>query len=127
MDLCFQDFPNELETLETQYNKPHGALLLAWSGNTAVGCVAIRNLEEDIAELKRMYVQPGFRGHQIGKKLLEQILGIVKNTGYNKIRLDTLPSMKEARQLYRASGFYEIPCYRFNPVDGSVFLEKSLK
>ena len=126
VDLCFQNFSGELETIDKQYNKPAGALLLAYKNNIAVGCVGIRQLEKDIAELKRMYVQPAYRKNKIGVKLLEFAVGIAKDLNYKKIRLDTLPTMLQAQNLYHSFGFYKIPSYRFNPVNGTVFMEKDL-
>jgi ribosomal protein S18 acetylase RimI-like enzyme len=126
IDLCFQGFEEELKTLNIQYNKPTGALLLAYKDNTAFGCVAIREFAKDISELKRMYVKPDFRGYKTGHRLLELILNTAGEMGYKKIRLDTLPDMTNAIKLYRSFGFTEIPSYRFNPIEGVVFMEKAL-
>jgi putative acetyltransferase len=126
IDLCFQGFANELETIDKQYNKPQGALLLAYKNNVAVGCVGIRELDKGSAELKRMYVSTKFRKYKIGTKLLEGAIEIARQLGYKTIRLDTLPTMTPALNLYRSFGFYEIPSYRFNPVSGTVYMEKNL-
>lgn len=126
LDLSFQDFTNELKIIDIQYNKPKGALLLAYKEKIAVGCLGIREFNIETAELKRMYVQTEYRGHQIGRKLLEISLEIAEKLKYNKIRLDTLPSMIQAQNLYRLFGFYEIPSYRFNPINGTVYMEKNL-
>jgi putative acetyltransferase len=127
LDLGFQDFSSELKTIETQYNKPKGALLLAYIENTPAGCVAIRELDKDTAELKRMYVQTEYRKYKIGRRLLELAIEIAKKLDYKTIRLDTLPTMSKAQELYRSFGFSEIPSYRFNPVSGTVFMEKKLQ
>jgi len=126
IDLGFQDFSNELKTIEIQYNKPKGALLLAYTNNIAIGCAAIREIDKDIAELKRMYVQAEYRKYKIGMRLLELIIEVAKKLDYKTIRLDTLPTMTKAQELYRSFGFSEIPTYRFNPVNGTVFMEKKL-
>lgn len=126
IDLSFQDFEEELKSIDKQYNKPKGALLLAYKGEIAIACAGIRELDSETAELKRMYVQPEFRGYHIGQKLLELSVEIAKELNYIKIRLDTLPSMTQAQKLYRAFGFFEIPSYRFNPVEGTVYMEKKL-
>ena len=126
INLSFQDFSSELKMIDKQYNKPKGSLLLAYKNNIAVGCVGIRELDKDTAELKRMYVQPEYRKYKIGMKLLELAIQISKDLNYKSIRLDTLPTMTKAQDLYRSFGFYEIPSYRFNPVDGTVFMEKKL-
>jgi putative acetyltransferase len=126
IDLCFQDFSNELKMIEKQYNRPKGALLLAYKNNVAIGCIAIREFDKDTAELKRMFVQTKYRGYKIGMKLLKLAIDIAKELDYKKIRLDTLPTMKQAQNLYSAFGFYEIPPYRFNPIKGTIFMEKKL-
>jgi putative acetyltransferase len=126
IDLSFQDFSTELQTINKQYNKPKGALLLAYNKDVAVGCAGIRELGIDTAELKRMFILTEYRGKEIGKKLLGLSIEIAKELNYNKIRLDTLPSMVHAQCLYRTFGFYEIPSYRFNPVKGTVYMEKNL-
>jgi ribosomal protein S18 acetylase RimI-like enzyme len=126
IDLSFQDFPNELKTIDKQYNKPNGSLLIAYSDKIAVGCVGIREFDKDTAELKRMFVKIEYRGYKIGVKLLELAIDIIKKLDYKKIRLDTLSTMTQAQKLYRSFGFHEIPPYRFNPIKGSVFMEKEL-
>lgn len=126
IDLGFQEFSEELQAIDKQYNKPTGALLLAYANRMAIACAGFRQIDNETAELKRMFVQPAYRQHQLGKKLLEQILAIAQELRYRRIRLDTLPTMTQAQNLYRAFGFYEIPSYRFNPIEGTVFMEKQL-
>jgi putative acetyltransferase len=126
VDLSFQDFGNELKTIDQQYNRPAGALLLAFRETAAVGCAGIRKIDAETAELKRMYVQDQHKGQGIGVQLLERSLQIAKDLGYKKIRLDTLQNMTKAQALYRSFGFYEIDSYRFNPLEGALYMEKTL-
>jgi putative acetyltransferase len=126
VDLSFQDFDNELQVIDRQYNKPAGALLLVYHKESAIGCAGIRKIDDEIAELKRMYVRGGYRGYGIGVKLMERGLDIARGLGYKKIRLDTLKSMEKAQALYLSFGFYEIPSYRFNPLEGTIYMEKQL-
>ncbi|MEP7322327.1 MAG: GNAT family N-acetyltransferase [Saprospiraceae bacterium] len=126
IDLGFQNFKAELETLERQYIQPDGSLMLAYKINIAIGCVAVRKLDQGVAELKRLYVQPEFRQLKIGAKLLELAIDKATELQFQYIRLDTLPSQKKAQELYFSLGFYEIPPYRFNPVEGTVYMEKKL-
>jgi GNAT superfamily N-acetyltransferase len=126
VDLSFQDFENELETIQVQYNKPDGALLLVYANENPIACTAVRRSDEGTAELKRMYVRSGFRGHRIGVDLLKRSLIIAKDLGYKKIRLDTLENMVKAQELYKSFGFYIIPPYRYNPIPGTVYMEKIL-
>lgn len=123
IDLSFQGFDNELSALERQYAPPEGALVLGYVGDVAAGCVGVRRLGDGIAELKRMYVQPAFRGHGLGVGLLERALEAARTLKYQKIRLDTLATMETAKALYRRFGFYEIPSYRYNPHEDAVYME----
>ncbi|HTJ11794.1 MAG TPA: GNAT family N-acetyltransferase [Dinghuibacter sp.] len=126
IDLAFQGFEGELTALQKQYGPPAGALILGYVDGTAAACVGVRRLEDGVAELKRMYVQPAFRGHGLGAGLLERALKATRELGYRKIRLDTLATMLSARALYRRFGFYEIPAYRYNPHDDAVYMEAIL-
>jgi putative acetyltransferase len=122
-DLNFQDFDKELASLPGDYSPPDGKLLIAMKNNQAVGCVALRKFEGNICEMKRLYVRPEFRGDRIGKLLAEKIIEEAKSIGYKKMYLDTVPSMKEAIQLYKDLGFKEIKPYRYNPQPGAIFME----
>ena len=73
-----------------------------------------------------MFILLEYRGHNLGQQLLTSISNIARELGYKKIRLDTLPGMKTAQKLYRENGFYEIPSYRRNPVDGVLYMERVL-
>lgn len=126
IDLCFQGFDEELETVHHQYGPPMGALVLAYAGDRAVGCAGVRSKGGGIAELKRMYVQPEFRGHQLGRLLLERSISMARDLGYEKLRLDTLASMTGARRLYALFGFETIPAYYTNPHADTIYMEKVL-
>jgi ribosomal protein S18 acetylase RimI-like enzyme len=126
VDLCFQGFEVELATLPGSYAPPEGRLLLASHGTETAGCVALRRLEQEICEMKRLYVRPAFRGLGVGRMLVEEITREARIAGYRRIRLDTLPTMATALALYRQLGFREIPPYRSNPVERTFFLELQL-
>jgi putative acetyltransferase len=88
-----------------------GAFLVAWSGAEAVGCGAIRRLDDDSAELKRMYVVAEWRGHGIGRHVLEALEGEARRLGVRRMVLETGNRQTRALSLYRAFGFVEIPPY----------------
>jgi GNAT superfamily N-acetyltransferase len=125
-DLSVQEFQQELATLPGAYARPRGRLLLARWNETLAGCVALRPLDAHTCELKRLYVRAAFRSHRIGRSLVERIIQNAGEVGYQKIRLDTLPSMAPAIALYRRLGFYPIDSYQDNPVPGAMFLELQL-
>ena len=127
VDLCFQGFERELAELPGCYAPPSGRLLIARVGGDVVGCVGLRPLEPGVCEMKRLWVEPGFGGHGIGRALAESIVAAAREIGYERMRLDTLPErMPAAQHLYRSLGFREIPPYYDNPLPGVTMLELAL-
>ncbi len=126
-DLSFQDFDQEMENFPGQYTLPQGCLYIALDENQPIGCVALRDFGQGICEMKRLYVKPNSRGQKVGKLLAEVVIKAARDMGYDHMRLDTIPSMKQANMLYSALGFKQIAPYRFNPIEGATFFELNLK
>ncbi len=123
IDLCFQNFDHELAELPGEYAPPAGRLLIAVHEDRLVGCVALRPIEADICELKRLYVRPDYRGSGLGRRLATSVIEAAWEIGYARIRLDTLPVMEQAIALYRSLGFLAIASYRNNPICGALYFE----
>jgi ribosomal protein S18 acetylase RimI-like enzyme len=127
LDLCFQGFEDELKNLPGKYSTPDGRLYLATVGEAIAGCIALRPLDSNSCEMKRLFVREEFRGLTIGRILIEQVIDDARNIGYATMRLDTFPpKMVKAVQLYESYGFREIPPYYNNPNEGVLFMELAL-
>lgn len=117
-------FDVELAGLPGAYARPRGALFMIVAGNQPAGCVGLRPLGDGVGEMKRLYVRAGFRGRGFGERLT--LAAVARAAGHRLLRLDTLPSMTEARSLYGSLGFREIPSYRADQADGATSLELDL-
>ena len=122
VDLGFQGFDHEIATLADYYE----LILVARVDDGVAGCIALRRIDHETCEMKRLYIRPPFRRHNLGRALAEAIIDAARRRGYASMRLDTLPGMSSAMALYESLGFRDIPPYRFNPVAGSRFLELAL-
>ena len=127
VDLRFQGFEKELQSLPGEYTEPRGALLLAWVDDALAGCCALRPLDSsdyaNAAEMKRLFVRPSARGLGLGRLLTEAILDAARAAAYSCVLLDTLDDMESARALYEDLGFVEIPPYYHNPHAGAHYLK----
>jgi len=123
VDLSFQHLDDELSSLETFYD----AILVDREDDAIAGCVALRRIDDDVCEMKRLYIRPHFRGRGIAPRLVQAIVDDARTRGFTRMRLDTLPSMQDAMRLYESFGFVDIPPYRYNPIEGSRYMELILK
>ncbi len=130
VDLCFQNFSQELAGLPGEYAPPRGTLLLARIDVEPAGCCALRPLDAvdypNACEMKRLYVRERFRRTGLGRQLAEAILDYARLAGYACVLLDTLDEMESARALYQELGFEEIPPYYHNPIEGAHYLKVDL-
>ena len=125
-DLEYQGFTAELAALPVPYAPPRGALLIAKVDSSVAGCVALRPLDGQRGEMKRLYVRPAYRKSGLGKNLVEAVVDAARHIGYRELRLDTLPSMASAQALYRRLGFVEIPPYNTSHLPGTRFYSLDL-
>lgn len=123
IDLGFQDFERELAELPGEYAPPTGRVILAYQEEQLVGFVGLRKFIDGICEMKRLYVRSEYRRKGTGRGLAEAVIEEARKIGYERMRLDTLPWMVEAIELYDALGFKEIATYRYNPIEGARFFE----
>jgi len=125
-DLEFQGFSRELAELPGEYASPRGCILLAEAAESYAGCVALRPLQDKICEMKRLYVLPEYQADGIGRALALSVIGEARTKGYQKMRLDTVASMKAAQTLYFSLGFKIIEAYCYNPLENPSFMELEL-
>jgi N-acetylglutamate synthase-like GNAT family acetyltransferase len=85
--------------------------LIAESDGRPAGIGALRHLSDDVAEVKRMYVVPAFRGRHISSAILDRLISEARVMGATSLRLDTCRFMSDAQRLYRSRGFTE--CRRY--------------
>src|SRR6202030_780345 len=124
MNLCFQNFEQELAGLPGHYAPPDGRLLLAAYEGLLAGCVALHKWETGVCEMKRLYLRPSFRGRGLGRAIAETVIAEARSIGYQRMRLDTIePIMKDAVEMYRRLGFREIEAYRATPIVGAMYME----
>ena len=122
-----QGFDEELRTLPGKYASPKGVLAVASLDGIAAGTVALRPLQMDACELKRLYVRSQFRRRGVGRALMQWIIGRAKSLGYKTAHGDTLPVMTDAMQMYRDFGFRVMDHpYSRNPTPGAIYLELRL-
>ena len=125
VDLGFQNLDDELATLPGAYAPPRGRLLLAGS-LPAVGCIALRPLDDTVGEVKRLYVLPGARATGLARRLAGALLTEAHEAGYRTLMLDTLGWMRAARGLYASLGFRECAPYYQNPLPDVVYMTLDL-
>ena len=118
-----QNYEDEIAHLEEKYGPPRGRFYLLYLNGELAGCVGMKPLDDEHAELKRLYVRPEYRGKKRGEYLIRRILADAKKEGYSYVRLDTLPALTSAMEIYRRVGFYEIPAYYDCLIPGTIFME----
>ena len=126
VDLCFQDFEKELQTLQEVYSLPMGCIILAKEEKQVLGCIALKPIGEGVCEMKRLYVRPIARGKSLGKQLVEELIDFARKAGYKTMKLDTISALKEAINLYQSKGFIKTKPYVYNPLSDVLYFELTL-
>jgi ribosomal protein S18 acetylase RimI-like enzyme len=127
VDVSHERIEDEMKKLPGDYASPRGTLLLAMDGEHPIGCAALRPVDSEVCELKRVYVRPEARGRGIGRLLIVTLICSAQRMGYRRIRLDTIPELKPALGLYRSLGFRFIAPYRVIPTERALFMELRLR
>ena len=132
-NICIENYERELDGLPGQYAAPAGILLLALVDGKPAGCCGVRGLRrervgENGCELKRLWVDPAFRGLRLGRRLMEEAMVWSVAAGYEAMYLDTVPAaMPEANAMYEALGFVRVGRYNNNLVENVVFFRRGLE
>ncbi len=121
---------HDIATIE-RFGHPDGHILLAFADDVAVGTVCMQRIGPDVAELKRMYVQPSHRYGGLGRALVDHLIAEARRDGYSRIWLDSPDFMTAAHRLYRASGFIDVGPYPGTEIPESLwprwlFMERTL-
>jgi GNAT superfamily N-acetyltransferase len=122
VSLAHQNNEAEFAALPGKYAGPAGRVILAERAGSIDGCIAFRRVDDRICEMKRLYVRPAARGHQLGSRLVTRLIEQARGAGYREIRLDVLAEFAAARRLYHDFGFRPADPIAFNPLPGTAFL-----
>lgn len=125
--LKIQKYDDELEHPEKKYGPTGGRLYIAYVDSKVAGSIALRRLDDESCEIKRLYVKPEYRRNGLGRLLIDRIIADAKEIGYSRILLDTLPFLEIAIDIYKTYGFYEIESYNNSPLDTTIYMRLDLK
>jgi GNAT superfamily N-acetyltransferase len=110
-----------------ELDPPDGRFLVASVAGRPVGCGGVRRIGDGVAEVKRMWVDPAFRGKGVGSRLLKALERVaLGELGCELVRLDTSDHLRSAVGLYRAAGYAEVDAYNDNAY-ASLWFEKRLE
>jgi len=102
----------DLDDIQKNYFENGGIFLVMVKNDQIIGTGAVRQLEDDICELKRLWLLTEYHGQGLGYRVLQELLSFAREKGYKRIRLETDPiTQSRALGFYKRIGFYEIPSY----------------
>ncbi len=122
VSLDYQGNETEFANLPGKYAAPEGRVLVAERNGKLVGCIAFREVNSEICEMKRLYVRPEGRGVGLGLQLTRLLIAAAIEVGYVEMRLDVLAEFEKARAIYESLGFAPADPISFNPLPGTSFL-----
>ncbi len=122
----FRGFESELASLGTMYGPPGGTFLLGWEGDDLAGCGGLRRIDDEIGEIRRVYVRPKFRKKGLARTISMALMGEARRIGYAAVRLDISPKQSEGIKLYQSLGFVVIPAYAGQP-KGAICMEARVR
>jgi putative acetyltransferase len=125
-DLRRIDSMSDIENAQSHYSDNRGLFLVLLDNEKIVGTGAIRRLDDEICELKRMWFHQQYRGKGWGWEMAQMLFDFARQTGYRKVRLDLAKAERQsqAMKFYAKLGFYPIEQYNDSPCE--VFMEKCL-
>jgi GNAT superfamily N-acetyltransferase len=123
---CFQGFSAEVAALPGKYAPPRGRLALARVGGEVAGCGALREVDGERCEMKRVYVRPAFRGTGMGRAIVEWLMAEARSLGYREMVADTMPVMARALAMYEQMGFERTGPYGEAPTAGAIYIRRKL-
>jgi ribosomal protein S18 acetylase RimI-like enzyme len=126
IDLSFQGFEEELQSLPGKYAPPEGGILLLESQESTLGCAAFRPQAPEVCEVKRLWIRPEARRKGYARQLMSELESAAATVGYRRAVLDTLETMTPAIELYESLGYERTSAYYNNPLPGAVYLSKKL-
>lgn len=110
-----EDKHADIRAIDREYVARNGGFWLAVEDDLLIGSVALRELSNGIAELKRLQVHHAYQGRGIGLALMRHVLGEARRRGFRAVRLDTTSQSTTALAMFRRFGFAEIDRYNDNP------------
>lgn len=125
-DVKHYDSMSDIENVRSHYFDNKGLFLVLLDNERVVGTGAIRKLNDEICELKRMWFLKEYRGQGWGLKMAQILFDFARKMGYQKVRLDLINEERQPQALkfYKRLGFYSIERYNDSPC--SLFMEKLL-
>jgi carbonic anhydrase len=126
MDLSYRGFEAEMADFDRTYTPPGGTFFLAEAGAQTAGCAGLLRHDDTVAELKRVFVRPAFRGHELGRRLVEAVIAKARALGFRRLILDAVPQTTHAQRLYERLGFAETAPFYDGAVPGTRFFALAL-